>query len=205
MPRISPREFLDLPLRVHSFLKDVPLHDVWAVDLPTGDKAINLCGFRDGVRTRGWKTIPKTTKALLGLRIVLGRIFRLDAQTSAQKTASYIRFLSQEDRDRSLVPPGSKESFFNVVYCFENEMLLEAVNATVHAFWVQALTRAFGGYRLYWAIYVKPVGWITRSYMALIDPFRRLIVYPQLLSGTRRDWLRLYADRPGTFTQRGFR
>ena len=200
MPRISPREFLDVPLRVHSFLKDVPLHDVWAVDLPTGDKAINLCEFRDGVRTRGWKTIPKTTKALLGLRIVLGRIFRLDAQTSAQKAASYIRFLPQGDRDRSLVPPGSKESFFDVVYCFENEMLLEVVNATVHAFWVQALTRAFGGYRLYWAIYVKPVGWITKTYMALIDPFRRWIVYPQLLSQTRRDWLRLYAGQPATTT-----
>jgi len=200
MPRISPLEFLDLPLRVHSFLKDVPLHDVWAVDLPTGDKATNLCEFRDGVRTRGWKTIPKTTKALLGLRIVLGRIFRLDAQTSAQKAASYVRFLPQEDRDRSLVPPGSKESFFDVVYCFENEMLLEAVNATVHAFWVQALTRAFGGYRLYWAVYVKPVGWITKTYMALIDPFRRWIVYPQLLSQTRRDWLRLYAGQPATTT-----
>jgi hypothetical protein len=79
-------------------------------------------------------------------------------------------------------------------------MLLEAVNATVHAFWVQALTRAFGGYRLYWAIYVKPVGWITKTYMALIDPFRRWIVYPQLLSQTRRDWLRLYAGQPATTT-----
>jgi len=197
MPRISPREFLDLPLRVHSFLKDVPVHDVWAVDLPGGHQGITLCEFRHGVRTQGWKTIPSTTKALLGLRIVLGRIFRLDAQTSAQKLASYIRFLPQDDRERSLVPPGSKESFFDVVYSFENEMLLEVVNATVHAFSSQALTRALGGYRLYWAIYVKPVGWITRTYMALIDPFRRWIVYPQLLSRMRQDWVRLYADQPG--------
>jgi hypothetical protein len=85
------------------------------------------------------------------------------------------------------------------VYRFDNEVLLEVVNATVHAFSAQALTRAFGGYRLYWAIYVKPVGWITRIYMALIDPFRRWIVYPQLLSRTRTDWLRLYAEPTGTF------
>jgi len=42
------------------------------------------------------------------------------------------------------------------------------------------------------------VGWITRIYMALIDPFRRWIVYPQLLGGTRQDWVRLYAAQPGT-------
>jgi len=34
MPQISPTEFYALPLRVHTFLADVPLHDVWAVDLP---------------------------------------------------------------------------------------------------------------------------------------------------------------------------
>jgi hypothetical protein len=194
MPRISSREFLDLPLRVHSFLKDVPLHDVWAVDLPSGFKGITLCEFRNRVKSQSRRnTIPNTTKALLGLRFALGRIFRLDAQTAAWKLASYVKFLPQDDRDRSLVIPGSKESFFDVVYSFENEMLLEVVNTTVHAFWAQALTQVFDGYRLYWAIYVKPVGWITRTYMALIDPLRRWVVYPQLLSSTRQDWLRLYS------------
>jgi len=196
MPRISPREFLDLPLRVHSFLKDVPLHDVWVVDLPGGHNGITLWDFRNDVKTRGLKTIPTGTKFLLGLRLLMGRIFRLDAQTSARKLASYVRFLPENDRGRSLVPPGSKEAFFDVVYSFENETLLEVVNATVHAFSSQALARALGGYRLYWAIYVKPVGRVTRTYMALIDPFRRWIVYPQLLNKTRRDWLRLYAGQP---------
>ena len=198
MPRISPSEFRDLPLRVHSFLKDVPLHDVWAVDLPDGHNGITLWEFRNGAKTEGWRTIPNATKALLGLRLALGRIFRLDVQTSARRSASHIGFLRQDDRDRSLVPPGSKEALFEVVYCFENETLLEVVNATVHAFWAQALAPALGGYRLYWAIYVKPVGWITQAYMKLIDPFRRWIVYPQLLSRTRQDWLRLYCDQPGT-------
>jgi hypothetical protein len=34
MPQISTQEFERLPLRVHDFLAGVPLHDVWAVDLP---------------------------------------------------------------------------------------------------------------------------------------------------------------------------
>jgi len=45
MPRISPTEFYALPLRVHSFLADVPLHDVWAVDLPTHRDGVTLSEF----------------------------------------------------------------------------------------------------------------------------------------------------------------
>jgi hypothetical protein len=40
MPQISPTELCALPLLVHTLLADVPLHDVWAVDLPA---------HRDGV------------------------------------------------------------------------------------------------------------------------------------------------------------
>ena len=34
MPQISAAEFCAVPLRVHTFLAGVPLHDAWAVDLP---------------------------------------------------------------------------------------------------------------------------------------------------------------------------
>src|SRR6266487_348866 len=34
MPQVSTQEFERLPLRVHTFLAGVPLHDVWSVDLP---------------------------------------------------------------------------------------------------------------------------------------------------------------------------
>ena len=90
--------------------------------------------------------------------------------------------------------PGSKDDPFDVVYAFQNEMLLELINETVHAFWAQTLARTSAGYRLYWAIYVKPVSWITPAYMALIDPFRRWIVYPQMLDGVRKQWIRHYAE-----------
>ena len=44
MPQISTQEFERLPLRVHDFLAGVPLHDVWAVDLPltTGPRLLGL-------------------------------------------------------------------------------------------------------------------------------------------------------------------
>ena len=194
MPKIPPREFLDLPLRVHSFLRDVPLHDVWVVDLPGGREGITLQEFR--TRSGGERTedIPSAADALLRLRFFLGRIFGLDTPKPGQKSASYVRLLDEADRVGSIVPPGSKDGLFDVVYAFQNEMLLELINETVHAFWAQTLARTSAGYRLYWAIYVKPVSWITPAYMALIDPFRRWIVYPQMLDGVRSQWIRHYAE-----------
>ncbi len=45
MPRISTQEFEGLPLRVHDLLAGVPLHDVWAVDLPRLRSGITLDAF----------------------------------------------------------------------------------------------------------------------------------------------------------------
>ncbi len=135
-------------------------------------------------------------KALLQLRFLLGRVFSLDTPTPQQKSASYTRLLNEADRAGSLVPPGSKDGFFDVVYVFQNEMLLEITNATVHTFSAQTLTQTSSGYRLYWAIYVKPVRSITPACMALIDPFCRWIVYPQILHKVREQWIRLYAESP---------
>jgi hypothetical protein len=193
MPRISPREFLDLPLRVHSFLRDVPLHDVWFVDLPGGREGITLQEFRSR-SGGGTEDIPYAANALLRFRFFLGRIFRLDSPRPQDKSASYVRLLTEADRAGSIVPPGSKDGYFDVVYVFQNEMLLEIINATVHAFWAQTLARTSAGYRLYWAIYVIPVSSLTPAYMALIDPFRRWIVYPQILRQVREQWIRLYVE-----------
>ena len=45
MPQISTQEFERLPLRVHDFLAGVPLHDVWAIDLPRTRSGITLDEF----------------------------------------------------------------------------------------------------------------------------------------------------------------
>jgi Protein of unknown function (DUF2867) len=43
-------------------------------------------------------------------------------------------------------------------------------------------------YRFYFAVYVRSVGWWTPLYMAAIDPFRKLIVYPSLVRSVRANW-----------------
>ncbi len=55
-----------------------------------------------------------------------------------------------------------------------------------------ALTRTATGDRLYWAVYVLPVSWLTRPYLIAIEPFRRFILYPAMLGRIRRAWLAVY-------------
>ena len=53
-----------------------------------------------------------------------------------------------------------------------------------------ALVETADSYRFYFAVYVRKVGRLTRLCMALIDPFRKLIVYPSLLRSVRANWNR---------------
>jgi hypothetical protein len=96
--------------------------------------------------------------------------------------------LTDTDRSRSLAAAGAREGLFRVVYRFENEQLLELINRTVHAAALCALTETATAYRFYLGVYVCSVSRFTPFYMALIDPFRKAIVYPSLLRGVRARW-----------------
>ena len=52
MLQISKQEFEWLPLRVHDFLAGVPLHDVWAIDLPRARSGITLDEFLKTTNSR---------------------------------------------------------------------------------------------------------------------------------------------------------
>jgi len=195
MPRISPTDFYALPLRVHTFLADVPLHDVWAVELPARRDGVTLSEFLrqanqdkfDGADAK-INRFPPAARALFRLRFVLGRIFRLEAEPKDALAASFERRLTAEDRARSSIAPGTPEGLFRVVYRFENEQLLEVQNRTVHAAALSALTQRADGYRFYFAVYVRRRTWITAFYMGVIDPFRKWIIYPALLKTIRATW-----------------
>jgi hypothetical protein len=81
-----------------------------------------------------------------------------------------------------------------VLYVFGDEALSEIRNATVHGFLALALTRLGQGYIVYLAVYVKAVSRFTTLYMALIDPFRRFVVYPALGRQVQQAWLQAYAQ-----------
>ena len=190
MPQISAAEFSALPLRVHTFLAGVPLHDVWAVELPRPRKRVTLAEFNPlSSQDRVIGRLPAPARALFGLRFFLGRIFRLEDEPKGAGATSFAARLTPEDRAQSSVTAGTPEGPFRVVYRFENELLLELHNRTAHAAVVNALAETAHGYRFYFGVYVAKAGWATPIYMALIDPFRRWIVYPAMLKNIRASWV----------------
>src|SRR5882762_5045445 len=109
MPQISATEFYALPLRVHTFLADVPLHDVWVVDLPAHRYGVTLCEFLRRVSQDGCDTadaeinrLPSVARALFRLRFFLGRVFRLETEPKDALAASFGNRLTAQDRARSL-------------------------------------------------------------------------------------------------------
>jgi hypothetical protein len=187
MPQIAVQEFERLPLRVHALLAGVPLHDVWAVDLPRSRSGITLDEF---LRTANapQSTISPAAKALLNFRLFVGGLLGWDREPAATAWESFATRLTPTDRAKSLAPPGTRVGHFRVVYRFENEELREIVNRTAHAAALSALVETEDSYRFYFGVYVRNVGRLTPVYMAMIDPFRKLIVYPSLLRSVCANW-----------------
>lgn len=187
MPKISTQEFERQPLRVHDFLAGVPLHDVWAVDLPRVRSGITLDEFLWMANARAC-ALPPIVRWLLNIRLLIGQRLGWDREPAASAWETFETRLTAADRSKSLVPAGTREGFFRVVYHLENEQLVELVNRTAHAAALSALVETPNSYRFYFAVYVRSVSRITPIYMALIDPLRKLVVYPSLLRTVLRNW-----------------
>ncbi len=187
MPRVLTQEFEQLPLRVHTLLAGVPLHDAWSVDLPRWRAGVTLDDF---LRTAGNCLCAPSSlvRTLLEIRFFVGRFFSWDQEPVATACKSFATRLTDTDHSKSLTPAGTRDGFFRVVYRFENEQLVELINRTVHAAALSALVETATGYRFYLGIYVRNVSLFTPFYMTLIDPFRKLIVYPSLLRSVRARW-----------------
>jgi hypothetical protein len=191
MPQISRQEYERLPLRVHDFLARVPLHDVWAIDLPRARSGITLDEFL-GKSSACTCTPPPLVRGLLNIRLLVGRLLGWDREPAATAWASFATRLTTVDRSRSLATAGKREGLFRVVYRFENEQLLELINRTVHAAALSALVETADAYRFYFGVYVENVSRLTPMYMALIDPFRKFVVYPSLLRAVRASWNQVF-------------
>jgi len=168
--RVSPSEFRRLDLQAHDFLCDVPLADVSAIDLPGGAPGLRLADVRALMQSESLVRANRSTRALFALREWMGRRFGWDPGQQQLPADSYVHRLTAEQRAASLILPGTPEGPFHVVYARGDEVLAEIRNATVHAFLCSTLVPASAGYRLYWAVYVKPVSRWTRLYMLAIEP-----------------------------------
>lgn len=191
--RITNEEFRQKPLRVHTFLADAQLHDLWVIHLPGGGEGRTLADFQKLLAFGDLERANPIVAGLFKLRWLLGRWLGWDDKKHDSPATSYIHRLTADDRQRSRVEPGSADGPFRLLYRFENESLGEIANATVHAFALTAMEPAADGYTVYLGVYVKKVSPLTPFYMALIDPFRKLFVYPAMIRKMEQTWARVYA------------
>src|SRR5882762_8643158 len=123
MPRVSTQEFERLPLRVHTFLAGVPLHDVWSIDLPRWRAGVTLDEFlRTGnngeldrcacSKSSSLFTPSTVVRMLLDIRFFVGRFFGWDHEPAATAAKTFATRLTDTDRSRSLVAAGTRDGFF---------------------------------------------------------------------------------------------
>ena len=187
MPRIDPAEYESLPLKVFQFVEGFSLHDVWLVELDDAP-GCTLQDLRRLMTPASFRSLNPVVRGLFAFRSVLGRIFRLDASPDDESTQELIEKLPNDLANASLKPPGTPEGPFRTLYVLPAEAAYHVRNATVHAILSVTVVRSASGHRFFWATYVKPVGRITSFYMGLIDPFRRVVVYPGLESWLKKLW-----------------
>ena len=122
---------------------------------------------------------------LFKLRFFLGALFGWDkiqdTKTNQLKQGSirekYANNYKLQAND--LPPIGNAE--FETVYIKEEESLAEISNATVHAGLHLSKVPNGKNYKVLMAVYVQPKGILGKFYMALIKPFRLVIVYPAMM------------------------
>jgi Protein of unknown function (DUF2867) len=181
---------------------DFELLDVWG--LPAGGRADEFATLVAIVTsldpTNG---DSRATRALFSLRFRLGAWFGWDDAPSklpvpgrAETTLS--ARVPEQLRDTVTRPIVVGSTRFVPIYKTEDEWAAEISNSTVHAVmhlaWVE---QGEGIYRGQMGVYVKPRGRFGATYMALIGPFRHLIVYPALMRQIARAWeARPRADSP---------
>jgi hypothetical protein len=186
------------PWRIREIAPDFIVEDVWALPTKGGpedfEKLLDLIASSDPAKA---ESLP--TRALWRLRDLIGTWFSLG------------RIAAPADGKRKLPIPGTRETSlagrlpedlrgtaaeidfgslpFEPLYRTDNEFAAEMSNQTVHGVmhlaWVD---QGEGHYQGQMAVYVKPRGRFGQGYMALIKPFRYLIVYPALTRQTERAW-----------------
>lgn len=190
MSEIHENDFYKLSIKAHRFLEDVPIHSFDFIELKGGRKGMKMDEIYRiiGLNQAEEYKFGFLTDALFWLRGQIGRILKWDDNPELTKANSWIGKLTPEEREKSLIPSGKVESINTILYCYENEILFEIVNKTVHCFWVIAAEKKDDGYILYVAVYVKKLNWRTPIYMALVSPILKWIIYPAVHKNIKRNW-----------------
>jgi hypothetical protein len=202
--RLSNEAHESRPWRIREIVPDFALEDVWALPVYGGAEdfqaLLELMASGDPANA-----LSLPTRLLWRVRDQLGSWFRLG------RISTPIDGGRDDGAADKLPIPGTDETSltnrlpddlrntaadldfdslpFAPLYRTDVEFAAELSNQTVHGVmhlaWVD---QGEGRYQGQMAVYVKPRGLFGKGYMALIKPFRYLIVYPALMRQTERTW-----------------
>src|SRR2546425_5776854 len=177
------------PWRIHELTRDFRLEDVWALPTPGGpdDFPRLVQGIASGDPS---KVSSRAARTLWAIRWRVGELLGWDGPDAGlgPEVPTLRDRLPVDLRDAPSGPDFAALPFASL-YLLDDEWASEIANRTMHGVmhigWVPDQT---GGYRGQMAVYVKPNGLFGTAYMAAIRPFRHLIVYPQMMRETGRNW-----------------
>jgi Protein of unknown function (DUF2867) len=177
------------PWRIHELVTDFRLLDVWALPTPGGrddfPRLVEIVSSSDTADTPS-----RAARALWAVRWKLGEVFGWD-EVEEKDLPDWQMLRDRLPGDLRDAPTGPEfETLpFKSVYLLENEWAAEVANKTVHGIlhlsWVPD---GQGRYRGQMSVYVKPNGRFGRAYLAAIEPFRHLVVYPPMTRELGRRW-----------------
>lgn len=190
--RLETSQHADLPWRIGEVAPDFELIDAWA--LPAVGTLEEFSDLRKifAKLSPGTDEGSRLSRALFALRAWLGQRLGWDEKTNTLPIPGCDETSLRERLPADLNAEKDDtvgEAPFRPVYLTGDEWALELSNSTVHAIlhlgWV---AQADGTFRGQLGVYVKPRGWFGPLYMALITPFRYVIVYPALMRWIGRAW-----------------
>ncbi|MDX6615274.1 MAG: hypothetical protein QOD60_365 [Solirubrobacterales bacterium] len=188
------------PWRFREIAPDFILEDAWALPVEGGaedfPRAIELMAVSDPANADS-----RAARALWRLRDRLGGWLKLGRISVPADDAAKDRLPIPGTHETSLadrLPDDLRGTAadvdfgslpFEPLYLTDDEFAAEISNKTVHGVlqlvWVD---RGGGRFQGEMGVYVKPRGPFGKGYMALIKPFRYLIVYPALMRQIGRTW-----------------
>jgi hypothetical protein len=180
------------PWRVREIAPDFTLEDVWALPVHggAGDFQMLLELMTSGDPADGESL---ATRVLWRVRWRLGSWFGWDDAAAKLPIPGTDELSLAQRLPDDLLDTAADLDFgslpFTPLYRTDDEFAAEISNQTVHGVMHLAWTEQDEGrYQGQMAVYVKPRGRLGKAYIALIKPFRRLVVYPAMMRQIERAW-----------------
>jgi hypothetical protein len=183
------------PWRIHELTRDFRLEDVWALPTPGGPDDFPRL-VQGAVSLDPSQSASRAARTLFAIRWKLGELLGWDDPDAGLGS----RVPTLRDRlpvDLRNAPSGPEFDAlpFTSLYLLDDEFAAEIANQTMHGVmhlaWVPDGT---GGYHGQMAVLVKPNGLLGTAYMAVIAPFRHLLVYPPMMRDVGRQWRALAGE-----------